>query len=97
MVTRVVPGLRSQPARKLVRLPEPVEPSVARDRPRDGRTRGEPSSPTSCRTGPSIGTMALVAIRQLSPTRLEPGTVTWLPRKLRRPIATCATRNEELE
>jgi hypothetical protein len=34
---------------------------------------GEPRSPTPVRTGPSTGTMAFVAIRQLSPARLPVG------------------------
>jgi hypothetical protein len=34
---------------------------------------GEPSSPTFCRTGPSIGTMTFVASRTLPPTRDRAG------------------------
>ena len=34
---------------------------------------GEPSSPTLARTGPSRGTMALVAIKQFSPVRPPAG------------------------
>ena len=35
--------------------------------------QGEPSSPTLARTGPSSGTMALVAIMQFSPVRPPAG------------------------
>ena len=49
---------------------------------------GEPSRPTSRRTGPSIGIMTFVANRQFSPARAPIGKVMLFPRKLRPAIST---------
>ncbi len=68
----VVPVLRPQPAAELLPGPEVVEAVVA-VADRGISKHGEPSSPTLARTGPSSGTMALVAIMQFSPVRPPAG------------------------
>ncbi len=58
---------------------------------------GEPSSPTPSRTGPSSGTITLVASRQLSPVLPPEGYAMLLPRKLLAPTRVLDSWNDVLE
>ena len=59
---------------------------------------GEPSSPTSSRTGPSIGTMTFVASRQLSPVAAAGGVGDVVAEEAARAQSMLGeTRNEVLE
>jgi hypothetical protein len=58
---------------------------------------GEPSRPTFSRTGPSIGTITLVASRTFSPIFAAVGRAMLFPMKLRLPMVIGNMRNELLE
>ena len=59
---------------------------VAQHRARDLERRRAEQAGVLRRTGPSIGTITLVASSTLSPVRLRAGKTMLLPRKLRSPI-----------